>query len=168
MTARSAERAVELLRQREATVSTAESLTAGMLCAVLVDVPGASDVVRGGIIAYAADLKASLLSVPDDLLARAGTVHADTAVAMARGARAGLGSDYGLATTGVAGPDTVEGKPVGLVFIAIVGPAGADVRRLELPGDRSAVRCGAVAAALSLLCEGLERGKPGGRNGVVY
>lgn len=161
MTARSAERAVELLRDREATVSTAESLTAGLLCAALVDVPGASDVVRGGMIAYAADLKASLLGVPDDLLARAGTIHTDTALAMARGVRARLDSDYGLATTGVAGPDTVEGQPVGLVFVAIASPTGADVRRLQLPGDRSAVRRGAVAGALSLLCEVLElSGRP--------
>jgi len=144
---------VALLRDRGATVSTAESLTAGLLCATMVEVAGASDVVRGGVVAYAADLKASLLGVPEALLARVGTVHADTALAMAAGVRDRLGSDYALATTGVAGPEPAEDKPVGLVYVAIAGPGVRQVRRLQLDGDRDTVRAGAVEAALELVPE---------------
>lgn len=146
---------VAALRDHTATVSTAESLTAGMLCATLVDVPGASEVVRGGIVAYSADLKAELLGVPEDLLARVGTVDAETAAAMATGGRRRLGSSFAVATTGVAGPDPVEGKPVGLVFVAVAGPGGCDTRRLRVRGDRAAVRAGAVRGALDLLLDAL-------------
>lgn len=144
---------VAALRSLRASVATAESLTAGLLCATLVDVPGASEVVRGGIVAYAADLKVSLLGVPADLIARVGTVDPDTAKAMATGVRSMTAGDYGLATTGVAGPELVEGKPVGLAFAAVAGPDGTRVRRLVLAGDRQRVRRGATAAALRLLLE---------------
>ena len=154
----SAQQILDALRARGATLATAESLTGGLLCATLVDMPGASDVVRGGVVAYTADLKASVLGVPEDLLARAGTVHADTAAAMACGVRDRLGGDYGLSTTGVAGPDPAEGKPVGLVYVAVAGPGVAEVRRLELSGDRVAIRRGAAAGALALLWEVLQRG----------
>lgn len=143
--------AVDALRAAGATVATAESLTGGLVCATLVSVPGASDVVRGGVVAYAAELKTTLLGVPADLVAERGTVDGDVATAMAVGARDRLGATYGLATTGVAGPDPSEGKPTGTVHVAIAGPDGAESRLLSLEGDRDTVRERTVAALLSWL-----------------
>ena len=143
--------AVAALRAAGATVATAESLTGGLVCATLVDVPGASDVVRGGIVAYAAEIKTTMLGVDADLIEERGTVDADVAAAMARGACARIGATYGLATTGVAGPDSSEGKPPGTVHIAVAGPHGVVTRLLELAGDRATIRSGTVGALLSLL-----------------
>lgn len=143
--------AVAALRAAGATVATAESLTGGLVCATLVSFPGASDVVRGGVVAYAAELKSSLLDVDPALIAARGTVDAEVAAAMATGVRGRLGATWGLATTGVAGPDPSEGKPAGTVHIAVAGPDGVTTRLLNLPGDRDDVRTGTVAALLSLL-----------------
>ncbi len=144
--------AVAALRVAGATVATAESLTGGLVCATLVSVPGASDVVRGGVVAYAADVKTSLLGVDAALIVARGTVDAEVAAAMAVGARDSLGASYGLATTGVAGPDAGErGKPAGTVHIAVAGPDGVTTRQLRLSGDRDEVRRETVAALLSLL-----------------
>lgn len=137
------------------TLAVAESLTGGMLCARVVDVPGASVVLRGGVVAYATDLKAGLLGVDAGLLAARGPVDPDVALAMAAGVRQRLAADWGLATTGVAGPDPQDGRPPGTVFVAVSGPAGGRVRELALPGDRRRVREGTVAAALALLAEQL-------------
>lgn len=142
---------VDALRGTGQTLATAESLTGGLLCATLVDVPGASDVLRGGVVAYLADSKRDVLGVDQDLLERVGTVHADVAAAMAEGAVRVLGSTWGLATTGVAGPEPSEGKPVGTVHVAVAGPGGAQTRELSLHGDRRLIREQAVDAALSLL-----------------
>jgi nicotinamide-nucleotide amidase len=143
--------AVESLRAAGATVATAESLTGGLVCATLVSVAGASTVVRGGVVAYAPDLKTTLLGVDADLIAARGTVDADVAAAMAVGVRDRLAATYGLATTGVAGPDPSEGKPVGTAHIAVAGPDGVRTRRLELSGGRDEIRTGTVAELLSLL-----------------
>jgi nicotinamide-nucleotide amidase len=140
------------LAGRRETLAVAESLTGGLLAATLVDVPGASAVFRGGLVVYAADLKASLAGVPEALLATRGPVDPDVAVALARGARERCAADWGLATTGVAGPDPQDGQPVGRVYVAAAGPAEiADVRGLILAGGRAAIRAGSVAAALALL-----------------
>jgi nicotinamide-nucleotide amidase len=144
------------LARRGQTVAAAESLTGGLLCATLVDVPGASLVLRGGLVVYATDLKASLAGVPADLLERQGPVDPDVALALARGARERCGADWGLAATGVAGPDPQDGVEVGTVFVAVADAADARVRRLRLDGDREAIRAGAVAAALDLLRQRLE------------
>lgn len=134
------------------TIATAESLTGGLVCARLTDVPGASAVVRGGVVAYATELKADVLGVDRRLLEDRGAVDAEVARAMARGVRELLGSDLGVATTGVAGPDPAEGKAVGTVHVAVAGP-GSGVRheRLALTGDRSAIRAATVDAALGLV-----------------
>ncbi len=148
-----AEHAARLITRLAAagqTVGTAESLTGGRLCAALVDVAGASAVVRGGIVAYAPDVKTGLLAVPDELVVEHGTVSAVTARAMAGRARALLGADWGIATTGVAGPDPSEGLPPGRVHVAIAGPDRVVDRRFELRGDRDGVRAGTVRAALVL------------------
>ena len=146
-----------VLKSNEWTVATAESLTGGDLCARLIDMPGASEVVRGGIVAYATDLKGLLLGVDKDLLARRGPVTAEVARQMAAGVRELCRADYGLATTGVAGPGDSEDGPEGLVYIAVVGPSHSAVRELNLSGGRSAVRSATVAEALALLREVVER-----------
>ncbi|GAA1513510.1 CinA family protein [Kribbella lupini] len=144
---------VELLKEREATVATAESLTGGLVGATLTDVPGISAVYRGGVIVYATDLKATLAGVPEDLLAAVGPVHPDTAHALAVGVRERLGATYGLATTGVAGPDPQAGVEAGTVYVAAAGPHKVEVRKLSLSGDRAAVRWGSVEAVLRLGAE---------------
>ncbi|NTW39238.1 MAG: CinA family protein [Cellulomonadaceae bacterium] len=145
-----AERLVETLRVVRRTVAVAESLTGGAVTDALVAVPGASRCVRGGVIAYATDLKASLLDVPTEHLARTGPVDPDVALAMASGVRARLGADYGIATTGVAGPDPQDGAAPGTFHVAVVGPWGSEVRSMVVGGDRSAVRASARDAALEL------------------
>jgi len=146
-----ADQAVALLTASRRTVAVAESLTGGLVTGALTSIAGASVAVRGGVVAYAADLKAALLGVPADLLARQGPVDPDVAAAMATGVRALLGASYGLATTGVAGPGPADGKPAGTVFIAVTGPAGNSGQALRLPGDRREVREETVRSALSLL-----------------
>jgi len=146
-----AHQAIGLLAGQGLTVGTAESLTGGLVAGTLTMVPGASAVFRGGIVAYAADLKESLLAVPRDLLDRVGTVHRDVALAMADGARERLGVDVGLATTGVAGPDPAEGWPVGTVHISVSTPARAVHVPLTIDGTRAGIRQAAVDHVLELL-----------------
>jgi nicotinamide-nucleotide amidase len=143
--------AVSMLIVSGQTVGTAESLTGGLVAAALTTVPGASAVVRGGIVAYAADLKCSLLSVPADLIDRVGTVHPDVALAMASGAKTRLGATVGVATTGVAGPDPVDGRPVGTVHIAVSTPARAVHEAFLISGDRPEIRRSTVDHLLDLL-----------------
>ena len=142
---------VDALRGTGQTVATAESLTGGLLCAALVDVPGASDILRGGVVAYLPQSKTEVLGVDPDLIERVGTVHPDVAAAMAEGAIRVMDSTWGVATTGVAGPEPSEGKPVGTVHVSVAGPGGVQTRDLSLHGDRALVREQAVDAALSLL-----------------
>ncbi|MET0822333.1 MAG: CinA family protein [Aeromicrobium sp.] len=143
--------AVDALRAAGATIATAESLTGGLVCASLVSVPGASDVVRGGVVAYSADVKIAMLGVDEALVAERGTVDADVAAAMATGVRDRLGATYGVSTTGVAGPGPSEGKPAGTVHVAVAGPRGVETRLLTLSGDRDQIRSETVDALLSWL-----------------
>lgn len=145
------------------TVAVAESLTAGLVCAAVAGVPGASAVLRGGVVAYATDVKAALLGVDADLLAAHGPVHPDVARQMAQGVRSRLGADLGLATTGVAGPGPDRGRAAGTVFVAVAQAAGVHVRALQLRGDRDEVRRESTEHALRLLLERLrpEPGHPG-------
>jgi len=140
-----------MLGERGATLAVAESLTGGLLAGRLTEVPGASAVFRGGVVSYATEVKASALGVDTDLLALEGAVSARTAAAMAAGVRERLGADYGLSTTGVAGPAEQEGKPVGTVHLGLAGPDGTITRSVRLPGDRPRVRTNAVVTALDLL-----------------
>ena len=110
---------LDLLRAGGQTVAVAESLTGGLVAAALTDVPGSSAVFRGGVIAYATELKADLLGVDAMMLRRHGAVYPPVAAAMAEGVRARLGATYGLATTGVAGPEPSDGQPVGTAHIAV-------------------------------------------------
>lgn len=151
--------AVELtqaLEARNESVSTAESLTGGLLCAHLTAAPGASATVRGGVVAYMTDVKSSVVGVEETLLREYGAVSAPTAVSLARNARRMFGSTWALATTGVAGPTEQEGKPVGTVFVAAVGPNAAGVVHLQLNGDRVRIREQSCSAALAVLHRLLE------------
>ena len=153
-----AELIVTLLTERRQTLAVAESLTGGLLAASLVEVPGASAVFRGGIVAYATDLKSALLDVPAALLERYGAVHPDVAGAMAEGVRRRLDATFGVSTTGVAGPDPADGQPVGTVHIAASGQFSAVRRTLCLAGGRRSIRDQTVLQSLSLLRSMLEPG----------
>jgi nicotinamide-nucleotide amidase len=141
---------------RGETLATAESLTGGLVAATIVEIPGVSAVFRGGLVVYATDLKHALAGVPADLLAARGPVDPEVAVALATGARERCGADWGLSTTGVAGPDPQDGKPVGLVYVAVAGPFGATSRELKLDGNRAVIRTESVTGVLRLLSESLE------------
>ncbi|QBX56815.1 nicotinamide-nucleotide amidohydrolase family protein [Nocardioides seonyuensis] len=133
------------------TLATAESLTGGLLAGSLTSVPGASRVFLGGVVAYATDVKQSVLGVPASLLERHGAVSGECAEAMATGVRELLGASFGISTTGVAGPDEQEGRPVGTVWVGVAGATGATSRLLALPGGRDEVREATCRAAVSLL-----------------
>jgi nicotinamide-nucleotide amidase len=134
------------------TIATAESCTGGLVAARLTSVPGSSDVVLGGVVAYANEVKKRELGVPSALLAAHGAVSAEVAEAMARGARERLGADVAVAVTGVAGPGggTPE-KPVGLVYVHAEGPHGGLGREMAFPGDRASIRARSVVIALHLV-----------------
>jgi nicotinamide-nucleotide amidase len=136
-----------------ATVATAESLTAGLITAVLTAVPGASAVVRGGVVVYATALKATLAGVDPDLLDEVGAVHPEVARQLARGARTHCLSTFGLGVTGVAGPDPQDGSPVGTVFLCVDAGVGRWESAELFAGDRAAVRAATVRRALALLAQ---------------
>ena len=149
---------VGVLIERGQTVVTAESLTGGLVCAALTSVPGSSACVRGGIVSYAVAVKADVLGVDPDLLARQGAVDPAVAVQMAMGARQLLAADLAVATTGAAGPDPDPGGlvsgpvPPGKGYVAVAGPEGELVAGFDCPGlDSEGVRSQAVQAALDLL-----------------
>jgi nicotinamide-nucleotide amidase len=146
-----AELVLERCRSRGFRLATAESCTGGMVAARLTDVPGSSDVVLGGVVAYANDVKTAELGVPSELLAAHGAVSAEVAAAMASGVRARFGADVGIAVTGVAGPGGGSAeKPVGLVQLHVTAPGADRASEFSLPGDRQTVRARATVAALHL------------------
>lgn len=146
-----AARLVERLTATGAMLAVAESLTGGAVAAAVVDVPGASRCLRGAVVAYATDLKATLLGVDPVLLAAHGAVHPDVAVAMAEGVRRRLAATFGLATTGVAGPDPQDGNAPGTFHVALVWDGGHEVVSPDpVAGDRATVRAAARDTALAL------------------
>jgi nicotinamide-nucleotide amidase len=149
-----------LLGGTGATLATAESLTGGRLAGAVTGVPGASAHYLGGFVTYATALKESLLGVPHAIIETYGVVSAECAGAMATGCLAATGATYGLSTTGVAGPDEQEGRPVGTVFVGIAGPEGVTALTMELVGDRHQIQERACREALSALCGILRREQP--------
>lgn len=139
-----------LCRQQGLRIATAESLTGGLLCGALTAVPGASVAVMGGVVAYSTDRKAAVLGVPAELLEERGAVDGDVVRAMAVGVQTVMAADVALATTGVAGPEPQDGKPVGTVFVAVIGPAFERVEELSLDGDRSQIRERTMESVLRL------------------
>lgn len=132
---------VSELARRGHTLATCESLTAGLVAGTVASVPGASAVLRGGLITYSTELKHSLAGVDVDLLTARGAVDPQVAQQMAEGARTACQATIGVACTGVAGPDPQDGQPVGRVYIAVARhSAPTDVVELSLDGDRNAIR----------------------------
>lgn len=151
------DRVGSLLRQLGYTLATAESLTGGLVGAQITSVPGASDYYLGGIISYATGIKNSLLDVSSYILSSRGAVSEEAAAAMAVGVERLFGSSVGLSTTGVAGPTTQEGKPIGTLCISVSGPFGVHTKKLNGPdSSREVVRDWAASEALKYLVERLE------------
>jgi nicotinamide-nucleotide amidase len=141
------------LVHRGLTLAVAESLTGGLLVAEFISVPGASRVVRGGIVAYDTALKHTLLGVDADLLAEHGAVHPDVARQMALGVRQrlsvnGAPASIGLSTTGVAGPDTQDGRSVGTAFVGFAIGTATSVLSLDVTGSREDIRRAVVSESL--------------------
>jgi nicotinamide-nucleotide amidase len=141
------------LAGRGFTIAVAESLTGGLLVAELVGVPGASAVVSGGVVAYNTALKHSLLGVDADILASRGAVDPEVAEQMAAGVRDacavnGIPASIGISTTGVAGPDPQDGKPVGTVYVGVAGAAGSSILSLRLEGSRQTIREAVVSESV--------------------
>ena len=151
--ARAAADLLRAARDHSLTLAVAESLTGGQVSSSLVEIPGASRVLVGAVVAYATRIKAQVLGVDAAHLERTGPVDRDVALQMARGVRRLLGADLGLATTGVAGPGPADAHPAGTVHIAVVAPWGEAHRELHLSGGRSHVRYGAVLSVLGLAVE---------------
>ncbi len=149
------------LRERGATIATAESLTGGRLAALLTAVPGSSETYVGGVVSYATSLKTDLLGVPPELIARHGVVSAECARAMATGARRVTGATYAVSTTGVAGPGPQDGVPAGTVYVAVAGPESVTALALELVGDRGTIQdrtCDEALSVVSAILTGEETG----------
>ncbi|MCS3441534.1 CinA family protein [Microbacterium phyllosphaerae] len=148
--------ALDALVERGWTLGVAESLTGGALAAEIVSVPGASVALLGAVVAYATPVKRTLLGVDADLLAAYGPVHPEVARQMADGVRRavsvdGRAADVGVSTTGIAGPASPDGQPVGTVHIAVVTPTSAASESHIFPGDRAEIRAQTVDAAVVLL-----------------
>lgn len=141
---------ISVAQAQSLTVATAESLTGGLLSATLVDVSGASQVLRGGVVAYQLELKRELLGVDWDFLQQHGPYNERTAIEMALGVRERCGADIGISTTGVAGPGPDRQVPAGTFFVAVVLREQCVTKKGVCVGNRQAVRAAAVDAAISL------------------
>jgi nicotinamide-nucleotide amidase len=157
------EQVLSRARYARLTVAVAESLTGGQLAAAITAVPGASAVFRGSVTAYATDLKASVLGVDAGLLTEVGAVHAEVARQMAVGVRRVCRADIGIATTGVAGPQPQDGRPIGTVFVAVAGQDSAEAEQCSFgyrPGDgardRARIQRLSTSAALRLTLRHLD------------
>lgn len=146
-----ASKVVEILQQRNESITCAESLTGGALTSELVSIPGASHVLRGSIIAYSSEVKVKELGVAQQLIDEFGVVSQEVALAMAKGVKEKFQADWAIATTGVAGPGPSHGVTAGTVWIAILGPKTQETVALALEGGRELVRRGAVESALGVL-----------------
>lgn len=141
-----------LLRQRGLTLAAAESCTGGLIAKRMTDLPGASQVFRGGVVSYTNEVKVAVLGVRQETLDRFGAVSAETAREMAEGVRRVTGSDLGVSVTGVAGPDRDDrGNAVGTVFIAVASAEGTTVQPLLLDGERERIRSSAAKHAVDLV-----------------
>lgn len=161
---------LRLLAESDQTLAVAESLTGGLVAAELTAVPGASRSFRGSVTAYATELKHQLLGVDAKLLAVNGAVNAQVAEEMAAGVRRALGASWGIATTGVAGPDPQDGQPVGTVFVSVAGPGSRKTARLRLNGSREEIRRESARTVLKLLSDELRenlRGQDTEQNGGI-
>ncbi|MFJ6442389.1 CinA family protein [Streptomyces sp. NPDC091649] len=151
-----AARVLRLLGARGETLAVAESLTGGLVAAELTSVPGASCSFRGSVTAYATSVKRDVLGVDGTLLGERGAVDPEVALRMAAGVRRVFDADWGVSTTGVAGPAPQDGQPVGTVYVAVAGPSGVEkVSALRLNGERADIRSESVRSVLGLLANEL-------------
>lgn len=148
---------VEILKKRRKTLSVAESCTGGLISSSITDIPGASKVFVGATVVYATEMKRKILGIPQEVFAH-GVISSEMASAMAQAVKSLTGSDYSVAITGNLGPDTMEGKPKGLIYIAVATPSEAHVKELNLQGDRLSNKTEATREALKLLLEVLDEG----------
>ena len=146
-----AQRVVRRFAENGWTLAVAESVTGGMVCQTITEIPGASTMLRGGVVAYATDAKHDILDVPDSVLRDYGAVSAESAIAMAQNVARKFTSDVGIATTGVAGPQRQENQPVGTVFIGLSVRGEGQAFRLDLDGSRREIRETTVERVLSYL-----------------
>jgi PncC family amidohydrolase len=146
------ELAGELLSGHGFTVAVAESCTGGLVGDMLTDVPGSSTYFLGGVLAYHDDLKVGMLGVPRGVISEHGAVSEEVALLMARGIRSATGADFGISTTGIAGPTGgTPAKPVGTVFVGFAGPDVERVERFQWNGDRRENKRRSAQAALQML-----------------
>jgi PncC family amidohydrolase len=154
------------LRRRDLTVAVAESMTGGLLAAALADLPESSQRFLGGVVSYRTDKKMDLLGIPEDVIATDGVVSEPAARLMAEGARRLFRAGVAISVTGVAGPQSQEGKPVGLTYIGVSLDGRTEVREYHWPGGRAANRVASVEAAIDLAADLLDGGEtqssPGG------
>lgn len=143
-----ARKVITALKERSLTIATCESLTGGLICATLVDIPGASSVVRGGFVTYQTDTKTFLAGVPAELISEHGVVSAEVARAMAEGVRSRLGTDIAVSATGMASPGSQDDPPCGTVFVGVATATHVRAVPLHLEGDRLSVRKQTVREAL--------------------
>ena len=148
-----AEALIRALTEKGLTVATCESLTGGMICSTLVDVPGASKVVRGGLVTYQTEVKTRLAGVDAALIQAEGVVSAAVAKAMAQGARERLQSDIAVSATGMASPGGPDEPPAGTVFVGVASAKGVRAIGLHLTGDRQAIRQQTVEQAIQAIME---------------
>ena len=146
-----AQKVVQRLRERNETITCAESITGGALTSELVSIPGASHVLKGSIVAYSTEVKVSELKVEPTLIQEFGVVSEEVALAMAQGVKAKFAAEWAISLTGVAGPGASHGVPAGTVWLALLGPGFEETVKLELMGEREMVRRGAVESALGVL-----------------
>lgn len=143
---------VKKLTEKQKTLSTAESCTGGFIASSITDISGASKVFIGSVVVYATEMKRKILNVPEETF-KYGVISSEMAEAMAKAVRSITGSDYSIATTGNLGPDTMEEKPRGLIYIAVATPEKVYVRELHLQGDRLSNKTKATEEALKLILE---------------
>ena len=146
---------IRALTENSLTIATCESLTGGMICSTLVDVPGASRVVRGGLITYQTETKPLLAGVDEALIQAEGVVSAAVAEAMAQGARERLHADIAVSATGMASPGGPDDPPCGTVFVGVASAKGTRAIGLNLTGTRQSIRRQTVDAAIALIMEEL-------------
>lgn len=147
----SAEAVIKALKDRSQSIACAESITGGAISAALVEIAGASQVFLGSIIAYSKEVKINQLGLNKELIESQGLVSGEVALAMAEGVRQKLGSTWAISSTGVAGPENLEGSSPGQIWVGILGPNTEQALHLALSGSRLEIINGAVESALGSL-----------------
>ncbi|MDI1471755.1 MAG: CinA family protein [Thermodesulfovibrio sp.] len=143
---------VNNLKIKNKTLSTAESCTGGLIASSITDIPGASKIFLGGVVVYATEIKRKILNIPEETF-KHGVISSEMAITMALAVKYLTGSDYSIATTGNLGPDTMEEKPAGLIYIAVATPENVFVKELKFQGDRYFNKINATNEAFNFLIE---------------